>query len=131
MAIFPLLRNGANLTGVPDRIVVPLHHQRYDETDEARGLEFVLSWQLNRMAWILPINIAWVWFVYLPGLARQETGPLQWGLDSSLLLLYLFCFFIHETRVLANGGRNSLRKIAANTHPPSLLRTNGSKNVKR
>lgn len=42
-----------------ETLIVPQAHQRYDRTDELRGLQFVLGWQLDRMACELPTHIAW------------------------------------------------------------------------
>jgi hypothetical protein len=85
----------------PNRIAVPERQHRYNRTDEIRGLEFVLGWQLDRIACILPFNIAWtglglavIWLgvAAWAGPTRDWATAMAFGqlLAASLSLLFLY-----------------------------------------
>ena len=45
----------------PNLVTVPEPGIQYDRTDELRGLQVILGWQLDVLACYLPRHLAWVW----------------------------------------------------------------------
>ncbi len=62
-----------------DDIVVSQRYCRYDQYADLRGLQIILGWQLDRMACILPVSIAWTWF----GFGIALLGVIAWAGPSA------------------------------------------------
>jgi hypothetical protein len=69
--------------------------------DKIHGLEFILGWQLDRIAYVLPFNIVWTWLslaiiwlgvVAWAGFKRDWATAMSFGqlLAASLTLLFLY-----------------------------------------
>ncbi|KAH7130098.1 hypothetical protein B0J11DRAFT_243963 [Dendryphion nanum] len=58
-----------------DEIVVPIHQEKYDCTEEFPGIQIILGWQLDRIVDEVPAAVAWMWF----GVAAVWLFVIVWG----------------------------------------------------